>query len=273
MADRLGIVAGAGELPRRIVEAARALDRPFFVLAFEGIADPDLVEGLPHAWVRLGAASEGLRLLREAGVGELVMAGAVKRPSLASLRPDWRAAKFLARVGLRALGDDGLLRAVIRELEEEGFRVVGVEDFLPQALAGEGVLGRIDPDEAARTDIEHGIRVARILGALDIGQAVVVQHGIVLGVEAAEGTDALIARAQALRRPGGGGVLVKLAKPGQERRADLPTVGLRTVEAVAAAQFAGIAVEARSTVLVEGAVRVAAAVDAAGLFLVGVKAP
>ncbi len=96
-AARLGIVAGAGELPLRIIEACRAGGRPFFVLAFEGAADPAVIAGVPHAWIRLGAAGEGFRLLRENAVEELVLAGAIRRPSLAALRPDWRGAKFLAR--------------------------------------------------------------------------------------------------------------------------------------------------------------------------------
>lgn len=272
MADRLGILAGAGELPLRVIEAARALSRPVFVLAFEGMADPATVAGSPHAWVRLGAAGEGMRLLREAGVAELVFAGAVRRPTLASLRPDWRAAKFFARIGVKALGDDGLLRAVIRELEDEGFRVISVESLLGETLAPEAVLGAHAPDAAARGDIAHGLAVAHALGLLDIGQAVVVQQGIVLGVEAIEGTDALIERCGAVRREGPGGVLVKIAKPGQERRADLPTIGPRTVTAAAAAGLVGIAVEAGSTLLLDRAAIIAAA-DAAGLFVVGIAVP
>jgi UDP-2,3-diacylglucosamine hydrolase len=272
MAASIGILAGAGELPLRVIEAARALSRPVFVLAFEGMADPAIVAGLPHAWVRLGAAGEAMRILREAGVAELVFAGAVRRPTLASLRPDWRAAKFFARVGVKALGDDGLLRAVISELEEEGFRVVSVESLLGDTLAPEGALGAIEPDEAARADIAHGVAAAQALGALDIGQAVVVQQGIILGVEAIEGTDALIERCGAWRREGRGGVLVKTAKPGQERRADLPTIGPHTVTAAAAAGLVGIAVEARSTLLLDRAAIIAAA-DAAGLFVVGILVP
>jgi UDP-2,3-diacylglucosamine hydrolase len=272
MAARLGILAGAGELPMRVIEAARAASRPVFVLAFEGIADPAVVAALPHAWVRLGAAGEAMRLLREAGVEELVLAGAVRRPSLASLRPDWRAAKFFARIGLKALGDDGLLGAVIAELEGEGFRVVGLDSLLPHMLAPEGALGALLPDDAARADIARGLDVARALGALDIGQAVVVQQGMVLGVEAIEGTDALLARCAALRREGRGGVLVKIAKPGQERRADLPTIGPGTVAAALAAGLAGIAVEAGSTLLVDRDA-IAAAADAGRMFVVGVQAP
>lgn len=271
MEAKLGIVAGAGDLPARLVETCRAQGRPFFVLALTGEADPAVLAGVPHASVRLGAAAEGLRILRENGVDELVMAGAVRRPSLASLRPDWRAAKLFARIGLRALGDDGLLRAIVKELETEGFRVVSVDSVLGTLLAPEGQLGQFAPDPQALSDIKRGIEVARALGHLDIGQAVVVQQGIVLGVEAVEGTDALIARAGTLRREGPGGVLVKAMKPGQERRADLPSIGPRTVAACTAAGLRGIAVEAGATLIVDRAAAVEAA-DRAGIFIVGVTA-
>ena len=178
-----------------------------------------------HAWCRLGAASTGLALLRENNVTELVLAGAIKRPSLAMLRPDWRAAKLFARIGYRALGDDGLLSAVVKELELEGFRVIGADQLLDKALVPEGALGKIRPDPQAQADIERGLRIARSLGALDIGQAVIVQQGLVFGVEAIEGTDELLRRCEALRRDGPGGVLVKVEKPGQESRADRPTIG------------------------------------------------
>jgi UDP-2,3-diacylglucosamine hydrolase len=270
MAARLGILAGAGELPLKLVEACRAASRPVFVLAFEGAADPATVAGVPHAWVRLGAAGEGMRLLRENGVSELVLAGAVPRPTLASLRPDWRAAKLFARIGLKALGDDGLLRAVIGELEGEGFRVVSVASILADALAPNGPLGALRPDEAAEADIALGVTVAQALGTLDIGQAVVVQQGIVLGVEAVEGTDALIERAGAMRREGAGGVLVKIAKPGQERRVDLPAIGSGTVEACARAGLRGIALQAGASLLLQRQ-RVLAAAERAGLFVLGIE--
>lgn len=269
MARKLGIIAGAGELPLRVIAACRATARPFFVLALEGAADPAALAGVPHAWMRLGAGGEGLRLLRENGVEELLMVGGVGRPSLLSLRPDWRTAKFFAKLGYRALGDDGLLRAIIGELEGEGFRVVGVDSLLEAAMAPEGAFGRIAPDDIAAADIARGIEVVRALGALDVGQAAVVQQGIVLGVEAVDGTDALLARCGGLRRDGPGGVLVKSAKPGQERRADLPTIGPATVRAAAVAGLRGIAVEAGATLVLDRAA-VAAAADDAGLFVVGV---
>ncbi len=269
MAPKLGVLAGSGELPLRLIDACRAADRPVFVLALEGAANPQDFAGVPHASVRLGAGAEALRLLRDNGVEELVMAGPVRRPTLTSIRPDWRAAKFLARIGLRALGDDGLLSAIIKEFELEGFRVVGVHDLLGSLLAPAGPLGAIAPDAQATADIERGLEVARALGAVDVGQAVVVQQGIVLGLEAAEGTDALIERAGRLQGEGPGGVLVKTAKPGQERRADLPTVGVATVQACARAGLRGIAVEAGMALVIDRPA-VAAAADRAGLFVVGI---
>src|SRR5258708_29116653 len=175
MSGPLGIIAGSGGLPRRVIDSCRTAGREVFVLALEGEAERSTVEGVPHAWCRIGGAATGLDLLRAHAVGELVLAGGVRRPSLLALRPDWRAAKFFARVGYRALGDDGLLSAVVKELEREGFRVIGAEKLLASDdLLAEGPLGRCRPNAEARVDIEHGLRLARAIGALGIGQAVVV---------------------------------------------------------------------------------------------------
>ena len=270
-AGPLGIVAGSGGLPRRVIEKCRSDGRAVFVLALEGEADPETVAEVPHAWCRIGAAAAGFDLLRANGVGELVLAGGVHRPSIASLRPDWRAAKFFARIGLRALGDDGLLSAVIKEIESEGFRVIGPDQLLAETAAmPEGPVGALVPDPRALADIAHGLRIARAVGALDIGQSVVVQQGMVLGVEAIEGTDALVRRCAGLQRPGPGGVLVKAEKPGQERRVDRPALGPRTVSVAAEAGLRGIAAEAGAVLLLDRD-EVARAADAAGIFVVGVR--
>jgi DUF1009 family protein len=269
MADKLGIVAGAGELPRLLVESCRARGHEIFVLALEGAADSALVASVPHAWCRLGAAAKGLALLRANQVTELVLAGAVPRPSLAALRPDWRMVQLFARLGFGALGDNGLLSAVVKELEREGFRVRGAHELLPTAGMPLGSLGAVHADARAEADIALGMSVARALGALDVGQAVVVQEGLVLGVEAIEGTDALLRRCGTLKRDGPGGVLVKVEKPGQERRVDRPTIGPQTVLAAAEAGLRGIAVEA-GAVLVLDRDEVRGMADRAGLFVVGV---
>lgn len=270
---KLGILAGGGKLPGLVIQACRESERPFFVIAFEGQTPPRTVAGHPHAWVRLGAAGKAIDLLREAGVKELVMAGAIRRPSIAALMPDAWGTRFLAKTGAMSLGDDGLLSSLIRELERnEGFRVIGPDTLLPQLLAPLGVYGAERPDERALGDIEEGIRVARAAGAEDSGQAAVVQQGRVLAVEGTEGTDDMLARAAGLRLNGPGGVLVKVSKPGQETRADLPTIGETTVKAATAAGLSGIAVEAGGTLVVDRAAVVEAA-DAAGLFVMGVPVP
>jgi UDP-2,3-diacylglucosamine hydrolase len=270
MAGRLGIVAGDGGLPRRLIQSCRATGRDFFVLALKGAAEVETVRGVPHAWCRIGAAAEALALLRENDVTELVLAGGVRRPSLVSLRPDWRAAKLFARIGYRAIGDDALLSAIVDELEREGFRVLGVDQLLESEPVGEGPMGKISPDAQSEADISHGLDVARAIGALDVGQAVVVQQGLVLGVEAIEGTDELLRRCGPLRREGPGGVLVKVEKPGQERRADRPTIGPRTVILAAEAGLSGIAIETETTIVLDRD-EVVRNADRAGLFVVGVR--
>ncbi|PWC87773.1 UDP-2,3-diacylglucosamine pyrophosphatase [Azospirillum sp. TSH100] len=269
---KLAILAGGGTLPARIAEAVRGQGREVFIVAFDGHTDPQTVAGLPHLWSRFGAAGTILRRLHEERVGDVVLAGPVKRPSFTELMPDWRTARFLARVGTRALGDDGLLRAVVREVEEDGFRVVGLHELLKDLLTVAGPVGRLLPDSEAARDIARAIEVARALGALDVGQGAVVQQGIVLAVEAIEGTDAMLGRCAALARPGAGGVLVKVKKPKQDRRIDLPTMGVTTVERAAAAGLRGIAVEAGGSLLVDRAA-VAEAADRLGLFVVGIEIP
>ncbi len=271
MLSKLGIIAGGGELPGRLVRACRESGRPFFVLAIEGHAvAADIGADSPQRWIRIGEAGTGIRALRDAGCHDIIMAGPVRRPSLSDLRPDWRTARFFARLGFRALGDDSLLKALTVELEAEGFRVVGVETILHDLLPEPGPLGRLSPDEQGRADIARAVTVCRAVGALDVGQAVVVQQGIVLGVEAIEGTDALLSRCAGLRRSGPGGVLVKLCKPQQDRRVDLPTIGPQTVENAATAGLRGIAVHAGRSIIVDRATTLARA-DALGLFVVGIS--
>ena len=266
----LGILAGGGPLPGRVAAAAAAAGRAVFVVGLDGYAEPAVLAPFAHDWARLGAAGRILALLRAHDCRDLVLVGPVRRPSLLDLRPDGEGARLLARIGRAAFGgDDGLLAAIVRVLAEEGFRVLGAHEVLTEAVAPRGQLGRHAPDAQAMADIARGVAVAAALGAVDVGQGCVVQQGIVLAVEAIEGTDAMLARAAGLRRPGPGGVLVKLVKPGQERRADLPTVGPATAAAAAAAGLRGVAVEAGGTLLTDRAALVAAA-DAAGLFLIGI---
>lgn len=269
MAAKLGILAGGGPLPGYLIEACKSSGRDFFVLAFADQADPQVIGDAPHAWVRLGAVEEAIGRLQIEQCEELVLAGPVRRPSLAELRPDRRAARFLAR-GLLSKGDNGLLGAVVRTLEEEeGFRVIGADAILADLRAGAGPFGQHAPNKDDESDIARGVSVVHQIGRLDIGQAAIVSQGIVLGIEAAEGTEALLKRCGPLHQEGRSGVLVKLPKPGQEKRADLPAIGPRTVSGAVEAGLAGIAVAAGATLVFEPA-RVAADANAAGLFIVGI---
>jgi UDP-2,3-diacylglucosamine hydrolase len=268
----LGILAGGGRLPGQVAAAAHAAGRPVFLVGLEGFADPAILAPWPHQFIRILAVGQILAALRAHGCQDLVLIGPVRRPSLLDLRPDAEGARMLARIGRAAFaGDDGLLAAVVKILGEEGFRVLGAHEILSEALGPAGLLSQSAPDAVAMADIRRGIAVVRALGAVDVGQACVVQQGVVLAVEAAEGTDAMLSRCGALARPGRGGVLVKLVKPGQDRRADLPTVGPETIRAATGAGLRGVAFEAGGTILADREAAIAAA-DSAGVFLLGLDA-
>lgn len=269
---KLGIIAGAGHLPLRLADACTQQARPFFILAIEGAADMSAIAHLPHAEVRVGAVGEVLEQLRKNEVRELVMAGGVKRPSMSSLMPDALGMKLMGTLGLKlfAGGDDTLLKALVEFFEEQGFRVIGVDEVLCGLLAPEGVLTVKKPDKRAEADIALGFRVAKALGELDVGQAAVVENGYVLGVEGAEGTDALITRCAGLMREQKRAVLVKAKKPGQEGRADLPAIGPQTVQRLHDSGMAGVAVETGAALLLDRDALLKLA-DRLGVFVAGVK--
>jgi len=265
---RLGIIAGGGALPPLLVEAAKASGRDPFVVCIEGAADVALFRDVSNVVAPVAKVGRIVEALKGAACRDLVLAGKLQRPDFRSLVPDLRGLRLLPRL-LGARGDDAILRVVIEDLESEGFKVVGVDDVLADLLAPKGPLGRVAPNAQAEADIARGVVLLRALGELDVGQGVTVQDGIVLGIEAAEGTDALLARSKLLAKPGQGGVLVKLKKAGQERRADLPAIGTETVLGAAAAGLAGIAIEAGGSLILDRNA-VARAADEAGLFVVGI---
>ena len=269
MTTPLGIIAGSGPLPAHVAGAAKAAGRTVFIIGLDGHAEPALLAPFPHAFMRMGSAARMLALLREKGCRDLVLVGPVKRPSFRDLRPDAEGMRLLGRIGRAAFaGDDGLLKAVIRVLSEEGFRVLGAHEVLGGLIGRAGLLTKTAPDDQAKSDIARGIAVCRALGSADVGQGCVVQAGIVLAVEAVEGTDAMLSRCGSLAWPGPGGVLVKLVKPGQDRRADLPTIGEQTVRGAAAAGLRGLAFEGGGTIIMDREAMIAAA-DAAGFFILG----
>tara|TARA_A100000171_G_C2135733_1_gene150070 strand:- start:1796 stop:2632 length:837 start_codon:yes stop_codon:yes gene_type:complete len=250
---RLGILSGSGQLVKDVVHSCEKRDQSYFLLGFEGQSERDFIERHPHAWSTLGKIGKSLKLLKEAGVEQIVMAGRIHRPSWSEIRPDSTGALWLAQIARKALGDDALLRFLIDKLEKEGFKVVSAESIIGNTLlAPEGILGDAHPDEQALRDIKRGQSVLKSLSCEDVGQAIVVQEGIVLGIEAFEGTDELIRRTGTYRSwEGAHPVLVKTCKVNQDLRADRPAIGPRTIELLSKAGFAGVSFESQGVILLE----------------------
>ncbi len=276
--DPLAIVCGAGNMPYRVADAVIGRGRRVVLLALTGWADPAQVARYRHHWARLGQLGRLSRIARQEGCRDVVFIGALTRPAITQLRFDLAALMVLPRlIKAFAGGDDHLLTRICRIVEDRGFRLLGAHEVAPEILVPAGQLGRHAPSERDRADIVVGQALLAATGLFDIGQAVVVAGHRVIAIEAAEGTDRMLARIAQLRREGvlklsdKTGVLVKAPKPSQDRRFDLPSIGVRTVEAAAAASLAGIAVEAHGAVTadLQEMVRLA---DAAGLFVVGVPA-
>ncbi len=271
---KLGVIAGGGELPVVLAEHLAATQRPYFVARLAYMASPALDQH-PGETFNLGAMGARMDALRDAGCDAVVLLGQVARPDLKTLELDDMARAMLPAI-LAAMqqGDDALLRAVLAEHERAGFRVIGPDEAMRDLLAPAGAWGAVAPSDAQMADIKQAAKVAAATGALDIGQGVVVCDGLVLAVEAQEGTDAMLRRVAELPLTLRGtpqsrrGVLAKRPKPIQERRVDLPTIGIRTIEGVAAAGLAGLAIEAQGALAVRRADMIAAA-NRAGVFIYG----
>lgn len=274
----IGLIAGGGVLPFAVADSltARGLKPVFFAL--KGVCDPEKVSHFPHHWIAVGQIGKVVRLLRAENCRDLVFIGTLVRPALSEIRLDWGTVRVMGHV-LAAFrgGDDHLLSGIGRILERDGFRMVGIKDIAPDLLMPAGCLTRKTPDQSAAGDIAKGLDMLRALSPFDVGQAVVVIDGHVVGVEGIEGTDALLARIAQLRAEGRirakaqRGVLVKAPKHGQDLRYDLPTLGPQTIENAAAAGLAGLAVVAGNTLVAEPQALVGEA-DASNLFVVGLPA-
>jgi UDP-2,3-diacylglucosamine hydrolase len=274
----VGLIAAGGVMPFAVADAMIARGRTPVLFALKGVCDPKRVERFRHHWIALGQFGRLARLLRAEGCRDLLFIGNLVRPSLKEIRVDFATLRALGSIWASFRGgDDHLLSGIGRIFERDGFRMLGIKDVAPDLLVPHGRLTRIQPSEAVAEDIDKGRAVLQALGPFDIGQAVIIIDGHVVAVEDIEGTDGLLARVVRLREqrrirsPRGRGVLVKAPKSGQDLRFDLPTIGPRTVEGVAAAGLAGIAVAAGHTLLAEPEQMIAAA-DRAGLFVTGVDA-
>ena len=276
IAGKLGLIAGGGSLPLALAERCKAASRPFFVLRLKSFADPAM-QAFDGGDVGIAELGRAFDLLKRAGCETVCFAGRVVRPDFAALKPDFRGVLALpGAIAASRKGDDALLRFLLAEFEKEGFRVEGAHEVDAGLTLSPGPLGSVAPASEHVEDIDRALDAARAIGALDIGQAAVSVGGVILALEAQEGTDAMLERCAGLPEALRGtpaarrGVLAKAPKPIQEWRMDMPTMGVDTVERAAAAGLAGIVGEAGALLIVDRA-GVTSAADRLGLFIYGVE--
>ena len=251
METNLCVIAGGGILPRKLADNFDPSGDRIFFLAFRNVTDPEVVAGRHHEWLELGEVQKAIDAMHRNNVDKVVMAGPIQRPALSSLALDIRALKMLAKGGLKAFGDDGLLSLVAKEIEKEGIKVIGIEQILSGVLMKEGLLAGPAPTKISWDDIKRGLQVLNSLGPCDVGQSIAVQEGIVLAIEAIEGTDQMIERAGSLQRNVSGPILIKISKTNQDKRVDLPTAGPETINNAIRSGFQGLALEANNSLLLD----------------------
>ncbi|MCI5048657.1 MAG: UDP-2,3-diacylglucosamine diphosphatase LpxI [Aquisalinus sp.] len=275
---RLGIIAGGGQLPVKLAQTCRAAGKPYYIIRLKSYADDTLSD---FGGEECGIAELGkiIRVLKKEECDAIVMAGLVPRPNFSALKPDWRGAALLPKaLSAARKGDGAILNVLVDTFETEGFLVIGAEEVAEDLLAPVGHLGKVEPTQDDFLDMRKAADVIRALGPFDIGQGAVVRNGFVLAIEAAEGTDQMLRRCSDLPADMKGfepdekqarkGVLLKRPKPGQELRVDLPTIGVETVNGAAAADLAGIAVEADAALVMDREALTKLA-DEYGLFIYG----
>ena len=267
---KLGLIAGNGRFPFLVLDAARGAGHDVTVIALKEEAFPDLADLASRPpvaafhWISINQLGQCISLLKAAGVSQAVMAGQVKHTKLFDIRPDWTLGRVLMRLATK--NTDSLISGVADVLRDEGIDLVDSTALLAPLLAREGVLTKRAPTDDERADLELGCRIADTVAGLDIGQTLAVKTAAVVAVEAMEGTDAVIARAGQLA--GRGVRIVKVAKPNQDMRFDVPVVGVSTIEAMAAAGATALSIDAGKTLMIDGEAIIRAA-DEAGICIVG----
>ena len=267
---KLGMIAGGGMMPVEIIKHCHQTGREIFVIGIEPYSNEEELKDAPHIFAKFGEVGKMLKAFEKNNVHDIVLAGGIKRPSFKELIPDWEGAKLMAKLAIKKMSDDNLFRFVMDEIERYGYKVVGIEEVVPQMMFSEGLYGKVKPSTEDMDDIRRGITVAKALGAVDVGQAVVVQEGMVLAVEAIEGTDMVLSRAATVKKQGKAPVMVKVLKPGQDMRVDLPAIGLQTIEQLKKYGIKGIAVEAGGILLIEREAVIKMA-DESNIFIIGMK--
>ncbi|MCP4355564.1 MAG: LpxI family protein [Proteobacteria bacterium] len=252
---KLGIIAGGGDLPAKVIDKCRELNKPFFVITFKDQAVPSNFETVDKRQTQafgLGSVGSVIKELKQQNVEEIIFAGNIEKPSLFNLDLDLTGIKILAKVAIHH--DDQILRAIAAELEKHGFNLLGAHNLCEDLLIGNEILSGEKIATKKGNDILLGVKTAHEIGKLDIGQAVVVKDNVILGVEAVEGTDELLKRCATLRgKEDKGGILVKMSKPQQHLDLDMPSIGINTIKQLVKYNYDGIVVSANSTIVLNKA--------------------
>ena len=266
---KIAIIAGNGSIPFYLVEECINQNREYCLIIIEDHGKELLEKYNPDFIVSLSKMGKAINFVKGLNIKDIVMVGSIKRPSLTNLIPDLWTAKFLARISANIGGDDSILSRLTKALENEGFNIIAPEDIIPSLLCPSGTLGKYKPNNINRNDILSGSKIAKIIGSNDIGQSIVMENGLVLAVEAAEGTDNMIKRSKYLKKEEKGGVLIKVIKPQQDKRIDRPVIGLNTLKSVWEAGLDGIAIE-KDEILILNINEVIKYANKKGLFIEGI---
>mgnify|MGYP003685854391 FL=1 len=266
---KLAIIAGNGSIPFYLIEECNKIGREYCLIIIEGHGKELSEKYDPDYTVSLSKMGRAVKYVKNIGIKHILMVGGVKRPSLKNIIPDLWTAKFLTTISSKVSGDNSVLSKLTKALEREGFIIVAPEEVLPNLICPKGTLGKVKPNQQNNEDISTGYRIAKIIGANDIGQSIIIENGLVIAVEAAEGTDRMIKRSLNLKKEKKAGVLIKVIKPMQDKRIDRPVIGIDTIKAVKKAGLDGIALESNE-ILILNYSDVILYADEEGLFVEGI---
>ena len=266
---KLAIIAGNGSIPFYLVEECKTKGREYCLIIIDGHGKELSEKYKPDFIVSLSKMGKAIKYVKKLNIKDIVMVGGVERPSLRNIIPDLWTAKFLAKLNSSITGDDSILSSLTKALEKEGFNILAPENIIPSLLCPKGILGKFKPNKNNNKDIINGFKIAKLVGSNDIGQSIVIENGLVLAVEAAEGTDNMIKRSALLKKEEKGGVLIKVIKPQQDKRLDRPVIGINTIEEVWSAGLAGIAIE-YNEILIISFDEVISYANKKGLFIAGI---
>lgn len=269
---KIAIIAGGGSFPRLLKKKFLSEGQPFVMLAYQGQTDPASYHDCTHCLTSLGRVGEVLGFFKEHAIDAVVMLGKFHKPSLRDLKVDFKGSLWLAGLLREPRGDDHLLRFLARKLEEEGFQVLAPQSLLPHTLQPPGLFAGILPEDRTQKDLNRGFQALTALSPFDIGQALTMENGWILGIEGLEGTDQLIARSEALCHEENRAFLVKGAKATQDLRLDPPVVGPETLDILKKHKFKGLAFLGNKTLFLEPE-RMKQVAEEAGLTIFGYEPP